>query len=98
MVVFCANLDRIAHYGRRGRELYCLQDVAASIENFMLYLTSKGVGSVWVGAFDEQKAAEALSIPPGARPVAIVPVGHPAETGVRRKRLPQDALVHRGRW
>ena len=98
VIVFCANLDRIAHYGRRGRELYCLQDVAAAIENFMLYLTSKGIGSVWVGAFDEQKAAEALSLPASARPVAIVPIGRPAEAGVRRKRLPQETLVHRDRW
>ena len=98
VIVFCANLDRIAHYGPRGRDLYCLQDVAAAIENFMLYLTSKGLGSVWVGAFDEHKASEALSLPPSVRPVAIVPVGRPAETGIRRRRLPLDALVHRDRW
>jgi len=98
VLVFCANLDRIDHYGKRGRELYCLQDVAASIENVMLYLTSKGLGSVWVGAFDERAAAAALSLPQIARPVAIVPIGYPAEPGVRRKRLPQERIVHRDRW
>ncbi len=64
----------------------------------MLYLTSKGIGSVWVGAFDEKKAAAALSLPPSARPVAIVPIGYPAEPGVRRKRLPLTSVVHRDRW
>jgi len=98
VLVFCANLERIAHYGARGRELYCIQDVAASIENVMLYLTSKGFGSVWVGAFDERRAAKALSLPPNVRPVAIVPIGRAAEPGVRRKRLPQETLVHRDRW
>lgn len=98
VVVFCANLERVGHYGDRGRDLYCLQDVAAAVQNFCLYLHSKGLGSVWVGAFDEAKAAVALGTPDHVRPVAIVPIGYPAEKGVRRKRLPSDELVHRDRW
>lgn len=98
LVVFCANLDRIAHYGDRGRQLYCLQDVAAAVQNFCLFLHSKGLGSVWVGAFDEARAAAALGTPAGARPVAIVAVGYPAEGGLRRKRIPLAQLVHREKW
>ncbi len=98
VVVFCANLERIAHYGERGRQLYCLQDVAASVQNMMLFLHGKNLGSVWVGAFDEAKVVEALCLPSHTRPVAILPIGHPAEEGVRRKRLPLSQLVHRERW
>lgn len=98
VVVFCANLMRVGHYGERGRNLYCLQDVAAAIENFMLYLCSKGLGSVWVGAFDERKASVTLGLPSHARPVAIVPIGYPAEKGVRRKRLTVEQLIHRESW
>jgi nitroreductase len=98
VVVCCANLERISHYGERGRSLYCLQDVAAAIENMMLFLFSKGIGSVWVGAFDEKKASGALNLPPHARPVALVPIGYPAEPGVRRRRLQQSQIVHREGW
>jgi nitroreductase len=98
VVVFCANLERIEHYGERGRELYCMQDSAAAVQNFCLYLHSKGLGSVWVGAFDEAKAAVVLGTPDHVRPVAMVPLGYPAEKGVRRKRLPMQDLVHRDRW
>lgn len=98
VIVVCANLDRIGHYGDRGRTLYCLQDAAAAIQNMMLYLHSKGIGSVWVGAFDERKAADSLGLPEHARPVAIVPIGYPAETGVRRKRLQQSQIVHKEKW
>ena len=98
VIVCCANLDRIKHYQDRGRTLYCLQDVAAGIENMMLYLFSKGIGSVWVGAFDERKASAALSLPSHARPVAIVPIGYPAEQGVRRRRLPNETFVHMEKW
>ena len=64
----------------------------------MLYLFDKGIGTVWVGAFDEKKASAALDLPDHARPVAIVPLGYPAGKGVRRKRLPLDQLVHREKW
>lgn len=98
VVVCCANLERIRHYQERGRSLYCLQDVAAAVENMMLYLFSKGIGSVWVGAFDENMAGAALSLPPHSRPVAIVPIGYPAEEGMRRKKLPQETVVHIEKW
>lgn len=98
VVVFCANLERIAHYGDRGRELYCLQDVAAAVQNMMLYLHGKGLGSVWVGAFDEKKASDALGLPDNIRPVAMLPVGHPAESGVKRRRLPLEEITHREKW
>lgn len=98
VVVFCANLETIGHYGERGRSLYCLQDVAAAVQNMSLYLHSKGLGSVWVGAFDEEKARAAVGAPPHARPVALLPLGYPAERGVHRKRLPLDSLVHWEKW
>ncbi len=94
-IVCCVNFERIKHYGERGRILYCLQDVAAAVENMMLYLHSKGLGSVWVGAFDEAKARAALNLPGHLRPVAIVALGYPAERGIHRKRLPLGEIVHR---
>ena len=98
VIVCCANLERIKHYGDRGRTLYCLQDVAAAIENILLYVHSKGLGAVWVGAFDETGVSKALSLPEHARPVAIVPIGHPVDKGIHRSRLPLEKLVHRESW
>jgi nitroreductase len=98
VIVCCANLERIGHYGERGRTLYCLQDVAAAVENMALYLHSQGLGSVWVGAFDEGRASEILSLPGHARPVAIVPIGYPAGGRARRSRLDQSEIVHREKW
>ena len=98
VVVCCANLDRIKSYGDRGKTLYCLQDVAAGIENMMLYLHSKGLGTVWVGAFDESKVSDALGLPKSARPVAMIPIGYPAGKGVRRTRLPPEMFIHNEKW
>jgi len=98
VVVVCANARRIAHYGERGRELYMLQDAAAAIENILLYIHSTGLGSCWVGAFDEAAVSGALGLPDWVRPVALLPVGVPAERPARRRRLATSELIHHERW
>jgi nitroreductase len=97
--VVCAVPDRSApRYGRRGRELYCIQDTAAAVQNLMLTAMANGLGSCWVGAFDEARAANALSLPKGVRPVAIVPVGYPAESPRQRPRRPVKQVLHKDGW
>jgi nitroreductase len=88
-IVVCAEPERSARrYGDRGRDLYCLQDTAAATENILLTAVAMGLAACWVGAFDEAAAAQALHLPPTQRPVAILPIGHPAESPARRPRRP----------
>ena len=63
-----------------GVNLYSIQDVAASVENMLLTAHELGLGSVWVGAFNEYDVAGILELPDNLRPVAIVPIGYPART------------------
>ncbi len=98
VIVCCANLDRIIEYGPRGRDLFCLQDVAASIENILLYIAAQGYGSCWVGTFDEWRVSEALGLPDHARPVAILPIGKPKKEGRQPPRVKIEELVHSERW
>ncbi len=98
VVVCCANLERIQNYGPRGRDLYCLQDVAASVEHILLYAASQGYGGCWVGAFEETSVSAILGIPRHARPVAMVPLGVPEREGKRTSRLTLDEVVHKEKW
>jgi nitroreductase len=98
VIVCCANLTRIRNYGDRGATLYCLQDVAAAVEHILLYAASKGFGTCWVGAFDEAKVCQVLSLPAHARPVALIPIGRPKAQPRRTPRLDMDTVVHRERW
>jgi nitroreductase len=98
VIVCCANLNRIRNYGARGTELYCLQDVAAAVEHIMLYVSSQGFGSCWIGAFDEAETCRALQLPAHARPVVILPIGKPKEAWRRTPRLKLDTLTHREKW
>lgn len=79
----------------RGRTLYCIQDTAAAAQNIHLAAYSFGLGTCWVGAFDEDEARRILRIPLGVRPVALIPVGYPAEAPMTRARRPVDEIVHR---
>lgn len=92
-VVCCADLSIERQYGERGRSLYCLQDVAASVQNLMLVAYSLGLGTVWVGAFDETKVSRILNLPDTLRPVAIVPVGYPDESPGRPWKTPREKTI-----
>lgn len=75
-IVVCADLDVAEKgYGERGRETYALQDTAAAIENMLLAATALGLGSCWVGAFNETVAAEILGLSNSTRALAILPIG-----------------------
>lgn len=79
VIVVCAEPERSAmRYGDRGRHLYTLQDTAAATENLLLAAVASGLGTCWVGAFDEDAASRALDLPSRLRPVAIIPMGYAA--------------------
>ena len=75
-------------YGNRGKELYVFQDTAAAVQNILLLATALGYGSCWVGAFDESQVVEVLSLPSQQRPLALIPIGKPAENPSPPRRLP----------
>jgi len=79
--VFLAYPERSSKkYGRRGSELYCLQDATIAATYTMLAATALGLSSTWVGAFDEEAAARAVGAQKDKRAIAILPIGYAAET------------------
>jgi len=95
VIVVCANENRSSQgYGIRGKTLYCIQDTAASIQNILLAAYSFGLGACWIGAFREEEAREILTIPYGVRPIAIIPIGYPAEAPLPPSRRPINQIVH----
>ncbi len=96
VIVVCADQERSGMgYGSRGINLYCIQDTAAATQNILLAAHALGLGACWVGAFNEEEVRHILRVPRGVRPVAIVPIGHPAEKpGIVFKR-PLSEVVRR---
>jgi nitroreductase len=95
IIVVCTNERRSSMgYGSRGRTLYFIQDTAAATQNILLTAYSLGLGTCWIGAFNEDEAKRALNAPEGIRPVAIVPVGYPDETPSHRGIRPLNQIIH----
>jgi nitroreductase len=98
VVVFCSSEERISKYGKRGIELYAPQDVAAAVQNFLLFIHSQGLGAVWIGAFNEAMVSEALGLPRFIRPMVIVPVGLPGEVPNPVEKRPLAEKTHMEKW
>jgi len=80
VLVFCADhLLSASKYGKRGVELYSIQDATIAAAYCQLAATALGLATVWVGAFDPKAAAAAIDTPDHVTPVAIMPLGYPAE-------------------
>ena len=80
VVVGCADVQRIEdEYGRRGRSLYVIQDVAAAVQNLLLTVHALGLGAVWMGAFRPRRVARVLDMDTRYVPQVLVPIGVPAE-------------------
>lgn len=78
--VVCVNEKRgRGHYGERGEELYAVHTTGAAIQNLLLRAEDMGLATCWVGAFDEEQASTTLECGDWVRPVAMIPVGYPAE-------------------
>jgi nitroreductase len=54
---------------------------------------SRGLASCWIGAFDEEPVREALGIQAPITPVAILPIGHSAESAGRPARRPLSEVT-----
>ena len=95
VIVVCADETASeSGYGSRGKTLFCIQDTAAATQNILITAHSRGLGTCWIGAFREEEAKDALDIPDGVRPVAIIPVGHVTINPPKRPRKPMDEIVH----
>ena len=53
-------------------------DVAIALDHLTLAAAAEGLGTCWIGAFDEKRVKDLISAPPGAKIVALTPLGCPA--------------------
>lgn len=94
VLVFAANPSRSASkYGKRGEELYALQDATIAAIYAQLSATALGLGSVWVGSFDEKSVSKILD-GNDLRPVVIMPIGYAAESPELTPRRKIEDLSH----
>jgi SagB-type dehydrogenase family enzyme len=76
-IIICALFSRTAYrYGRRA-ERYVHMEAGHVGQNIALQAVALGLGTVMVGAFDDEEIRKALKLEEQVRPLYIVPVGKP---------------------
>ncbi len=91
--VVCTAPDAIVKRFSERAELFTIQDTACAIENLLLCAADMGLGGCFMGAFDHDKCREIVGIPEKYKPIAMVPVGKPAEILPPRPRNTLESVV-----
>ncbi len=107
VVVVALADDREKHiFGRRTLPEMDLASVACAIQNMWLAARAEGIGLGWVSIFDPVELAGLLGMPAGARPVAILCIGHVEAFYPRpmlemeewAERMPIDSVMAENAW
>ena len=93
-------------FGRRTLPEMDLASVACAIQNMWLAARAEGIGLGWVSIFEPIELARLLGMPEGARPVAILCIGHVEAFYPRpmleleqwAERMPIDSVMAENAW
>ncbi|DAC72119.1 MAG TPA: nitroreductase [Thermoplasmata archaeon] len=88
---------------------YYTVDVSIAMEHLILAATDVGLGTCWIGGFNEEQVKELLEIPKRIRVVALTPLGYAVDKkGLAsrittkllkaKKRKTLDEIVHYEHW
>ena len=94
IVVLAADPDFVTH--RLGGTIkgidYRLIDAGIAGEHFVLQAAELGLGTCWIGWFDQKAVKRILSLPGGWTVSAMITVGYPSEPPAEKKRKKLEEL------
>lgn len=85
IMVVCADLEK--------SQKWALVDCALACQNILLEAHSLGLGSCFIGAFNEDKIKNILKIPDKMKILGLITIGYPAEKPQASPRLDIDQIV-----
>ena len=78
-------------------EKLTIMDVTIALQNMVVAGWVQGIGSCWIGAFDEKKLRDTLDLPEDSEIVGLVPFGIPDENPIQHKKSIKE-IVHFDKW
>lgn len=98
LIVICAQPEIAErYYGERGK-FYTIQNCAAAAQTIMLEAHSLGLGTRWVGAFNESAVKAMLKVPDNVEVHAIIALGYPKEVPPKPPKYPLEPQTYFGAW
>lgn len=85
-------------WSRMDNKNYGEVDTTIAMDHLILAAANLGLGTCWIAAFDPQALREILGLPEGIEPVALTPIGYPADRPSAKKRKPLQELVRYDHW
>jgi len=72
------------HYNRGGwmGDYSMIVDVAIAVDHLTLSARAEGLGTCWIGSFDNEGIKKLLRIPKDIQVIALTPLGYPAKANV----------------
>ncbi len=78
-VIIVACGDHSLSWRRSDGKDHCDIDLAIAIDHITLAASDNGLATCWICKFDAMKCSEILKLPSHISPVAIIPLGYPAD-------------------
>ena len=88
-----SGFERDGSFTTARGDAWQMFDAGVASEAFCLAAFEQGLGTVIMGIFDQQEAADLLEIPENQDLIALIPIGYPAEAPVAPKRKPVTDLL-----
>lgn len=85
--------ERDGSFTTPRKDTWQMFDAGIASQTFCLAAHEKGVGSVILGIFDQEKIEELLELPDDQELVALIPIGYPAEAPAAPKRKTTEVLL-----
>jgi len=73
-------------------------DVTIALQNMVIAAWVQGVGSCWIGFFNEEAVKRTLGIPNGMKIVALLSFGYPATPPGPKWKKPLNQIVHHNKF
>ncbi|MBR6557864.1 MAG: nitroreductase family protein [Clostridia bacterium] len=84
VLIICSDTNESS--GQPNGRSFAEADASIAATHIMLAAADVGLGTVWVGRFDQDEVRKALSFPDELMPFALMPIGYPADTSVPNPR------------
>ncbi|MCB2173066.1 nitroreductase family protein [archaeon] len=77
---------------------FAKMDVTIALQNMVIAGWLQGVGSCWIGAWNDAHLRQVLDVPDDCVIVGIIPFGYPDGIPVTPSKKPLDQIIHKEKW
>lgn len=97
-VIIIGCVDTSVAWIRKDGVNYADVDLTIAFDHLILSASNEGLGTCWIGAFNNTKAREVLGVPENIKIVAMTPLGYPAVVPQVRPIKNMDEIIHKEKW